>query len=244
MHSKLKILHSVDRAVAAAILRGRLLRAKTEKLRRSVFGDVTRVGATTKKLVEAAGVSEALLYKYFPSKEAIYQEIVLLLPKRLDSAFWRVGALKPSTELLICWTHVYTHRFIFLDGSEPQEELRNIHRLILNSLKEDGEFARRVFKKVAQEQLVDFQTAYEAAKSAGDIAPGIVDPTNLFWFAYNTIVMTAYTSLPARAAINYAGTNEELVRQTVVFVLCGLGMKERVIAAKYNTKTLALIEKV
>jgi len=208
-----------------------------------VFARHGFVGATTKKLAEAAGVSEALLYKYFPSKEAIYQEIVLLLPKRLDSAFWRVGALKPSTELLICWTHVYTHRFIFLDGSEHQEELRNIHRLILNSLKEDGEFARRVFKKVAQEQLVDFQTAYEAAKSAGDIAPGIVDPTNLFWFAHNTIVMTAYTSLPARTAINYAGTNEELVRQTVVFVLRGLGMKERVIAAKYNTKTLALIEK-
>ena len=208
-----------------------------------VFARHGFVGATTKKLAEAAGVSEALLYKYFPSKEAIYQEIVLLLPKRLDSAFWRVGALKPSTELLICWTHVYTHRFLFLDGSEQQEDLRNIHRLILNSLKEDGEFARRVFKKVAQEQLVDFQSAYEAAKSAGDIAPGIVDPMNLFWFAHNTIAMTAYTSLPARPTINYAGTNEELVRQTVVFVLRGLGMKDRVIAAKYNAKTLALMEK-
>lgn len=201
-------------------------------------------GATTKKLAEAAGVSEALLYKYFPSKEAIYQEIVLLLPNRGGSAFYQVGALKPSTEWLICWTHVWAHRFLFLDGSEQQEDLRNIHRLILNSLKEDGEFARRVFKKVVQEQLVDFQTAYEAAKSAGDIAPGIVDPTNVFWFVHNTIVMTAYTSLPARATIDYMGTNEQLVRQTVVFVLRGLGMKDRVVAAKYNAKTLALIEKL
>jgi AcrR family transcriptional regulator len=208
-----------------------------------VFARHGFVGATTKKLAEAAGVSEALLYKHFPSKEAIYQEIVRLLPKRVDSAFWRVGALKPSTEWLICWTHGWAHRFLFLDGSEQQEDLRNIHRLILNSLKEDGEFARRVFKKVAQEQRMEIQAAYEAAKSAGDIAPGIVDPTNVFWFVHNTIFMTAYTSLPARATVDYAGTNEQLVRQTVVFILRGLGMKDRVIAAKYNAKTLALIEK-
>jgi hypothetical protein len=42
---------------------------------------------------------------------------------------------------------IYCHRFLFLDGTEQQEDLRNIHRLVLNSLMEDGEFARRVFKK-------------------------------------------------------------------------------------------------
>jgi hypothetical protein len=81
---------------------------------------------------------------------------------------------------------------------------------------------------------VDFQTAYEAAQAAGDIAPGIVDPTNVFWFVNNTIVMTAYTSLPARATIDYVGTIEQLVRETAVFVLRGLGMKDWVVAAKYN----------
>jgi TetR/AcrR family transcriptional regulator len=35
-------------------------------------------GATRKKLANAAGVSETLLYKYFPSKEAIYQLVVVL----------------------------------------------------------------------------------------------------------------------------------------------------------------------
>jgi hypothetical protein len=45
-----------------------------------------------------------------------------------------------------------------------------------------------------------------------------------------------------RATINYVGTNEELVRQPVVFVLRGLGMKDRVNAAKYTGKTLARIE--
>ena len=211
-----------------------------------VFARHGFAGATTKKLAEAAGVSEALLYKYFPSKEAIYQEIVRStvrsLPKRLDSAFGRVGALKPSTEWLICRTHLWAHQFLVLDGSEQQEDLRNIHRLILNSLKEDGEFARRVFKQVLQEHLVGFQTAYEAAQAAGDIAPGMADATNAFWLVHHTIVMTAYTRLPARATVDYVGSNEALVRQTVAFVLRGLGMKARVIAAKYNAKTLALME--
>jgi TetR/AcrR family transcriptional regulator, transcriptional repressor of aconitase len=208
-----------------------------------VFARHGFAGATTKKLAEAAGVSEALLYKYFPSKEAIYQEILRLLPKRIDSAFERVEALKPSTELLICWTHVSARRFLIPDGSEQQQHFRDMHRLVLNSLMEDGEFARQVFKKIAQGPLVRFQTAYEAAKSAGDIAPSIVDPKNVFWFVHNTIAMIAYTGLPARATIDYVGTNDELIRQTVVFVLRGLGMKDRVVAAKYNAKTLALIEK-
>jgi AcrR family transcriptional regulator len=208
-----------------------------------VFARHGFAGATTKKLANAAGVSEALLYKHFPSKEAIYQELLLLLPKRVDSHFARVFALKPSTELLICSTHFSAHRFLILDGSEEQKHIRDMHRLVLNSLMEDGEFARRVYRRVAQGPLVHFQTAYEAAKAAGDIAPCVVDPTNVFWFVQNTIAMTSYTGLPAQAAIDYAGTNEELVRQTVVFVLRGLGMKDRVIATKYNAKTLSLIEK-
>lgn len=208
-----------------------------------VFARYGFAGATTKKLAKAAGVSEALLYKYFPSKDAIYQEILLLLPKRGDSDFEPVDALKPSTESLICRTHVSAQRFLIPNGSAQQEQIRDMHRLVLNSLMEDGKFALRVFKKIAQGPLVRFQTAYEAAKSAGDIAPGIVDPTNVFWFVHHTIAMIAYTSLPAQATIDYVGTNEELVRQTVVFVLRGLGMKDRVIAAKYNAKTLSLIEK-
>jgi AcrR family transcriptional regulator len=206
-----------------------------------VFARYGFTGATTKKLAEAAGVSEALLYKYFPSKEAIYQEILLLLPKRGATAFERVEALKPSTELLICWTHASAHRFLVPDGSEQQNRVRDMHRLVLNSLMEDGDFARRVFKKIAQGPLGRFQAAYEAAKSAGDVAPCGLDPTNVFWFVHNTIAMAAYTSLPVRATIDYVGTNEELVRQTVVFVLRGLGMKDRVITTKYNAKTLSLI---
>jgi TetR/AcrR family transcriptional regulator, transcriptional repressor of aconitase len=208
-----------------------------------VFARYGFAGATTKKLAKAAGVSEALLYKYFPSKEAIYQEILLLLPKRGDSAFEQVDALKPSTESLVCRTHLSANRFLILDGSEQQERIRDMHRLVLNSLMEDGKFARRVFKKIAQGPLVRFQTDYAAAKSAGDIAPGMVDPTNVFWFVHNTIAMIAYTGLPAKATIDYVGTNQELVRQTVVFVLRGLGMQDRVIAAKYNAETLALIER-
>ena len=39
---------------------------------RGVFADKGFDGTTTRELAKAAGVSEALLYKHFPSKESLY----------------------------------------------------------------------------------------------------------------------------------------------------------------------------
>jgi hypothetical protein len=40
-----------------------------------VFARLGRAGATTKEIAKAAGISEALLYKHFSGKEALYAEL-------------------------------------------------------------------------------------------------------------------------------------------------------------------------
>ncbi|MFT8613169.1 MAG: helix-turn-helix domain-containing protein [Gluconobacter oxydans] len=40
-----------------------------------VFARLGREGATTKEIARAAGVSEALLYRHFASKEVLYAEL-------------------------------------------------------------------------------------------------------------------------------------------------------------------------
>lgn len=58
-------------------------RMTAEARRRTIAGAATKLfarrgfaGVTTRELARAAGVSEALLYRHFPNKEALYTEII------------------------------------------------------------------------------------------------------------------------------------------------------------------------
>src|SRR5580658_8428431 len=60
---------------------------------------------TTKELARAAGVSEPLLYKHFPSKEALYVEIQKLCCQGNDPSARKfnqlITELEPSTSTLV-----------------------------------------------------------------------------------------------------------------------------------------------
>ena len=56
---------------------------------------------TTKALAEAAGVSEALLYKHFPSKASLYAEIQKFGCQETDPVLDRLTRMAPSTSTLV-----------------------------------------------------------------------------------------------------------------------------------------------
>src|SRR5947207_10079870 len=56
---------------------------------------------TTKELAKAAGVSEPLLYKHFPSKEALYVEIQNFSCKGTETVTQKLADLEPSTSTLV-----------------------------------------------------------------------------------------------------------------------------------------------
>src|ERR1044071_3025195 len=56
---------------------------------------------TTKELAKAAGVSEPLLYRHFPSKEALYVEIQDYSCRATDPMLKRLTELEPSTSTLV-----------------------------------------------------------------------------------------------------------------------------------------------
>ena len=185
------------------------------------------VGTTTKELAEAAGISEALLFRHFPSKKHLYEEI-LCLGCEGHPALECLAALPPSTLSLVQMTHFMVSYFL-LGGGADRIELETRLRLILHSLLEDGEYARELFDRIFELIHPLFANSVEAAVAAGDLSPGVIDTTSRFWFGHHVAAMVAFVFLPGRAAITYGGTPAALVEDASRFILRGIGLKDAAI---------------
>ncbi len=115
----------------------------------------------------------------------------------------------------------------------------NMHRLVLHSLTEDGAFARLVYERVNGEPLRRFEASLQVAQDEGHLQRGLLTPRNAFWFMHHIAAQLAYSNLPDTPLTNYKGGEETLIREAVVFILRGLGMKEAVIQKRYIERPAA-----
>jgi AcrR family transcriptional regulator len=189
-----------------------------------LFARMGFAGTTTRELAEAADISEALLFRHFPSKRHLYGEI-LRLGCEGDPALARLATLEPSTMTLVRMIH-YMVRY-FLSAGETERDLRL--RLVLHSFLEDGEYAHELFETIFERVHPLFQASVEAAIAAGDLVAGAVASANRFWFGHHVAAMMAFVALPGRACIAYPGAAADLVEEASRFILRGIGMSDAVI---------------
>ena len=209
------------------------------KTARKVFVEKGFYRTTTRELAEAAGVSEALLFKHFPNKEALYSAIKMSCCKEEGSKVTeRLQSLEPSTATLVLMVHDHVSHIL---GGEPEEGRRSFLHLVLHSLMDDGEFARRGIQEGPAHWVRKIEECLAVAKAAGDVVEGPVQPDMGGWCATHVICGIMMHFLPAEPVIDYGIPREELVKQVAWFCLRGMGLKEEAIQRCYKSKHVGTI---
>jgi AcrR family transcriptional regulator len=206
---------------------------------RRVFAERGFHGTTTRALAAAAGVSEALLFKHFPDKEALFSAMQLACCSQDMDRCDRLEALEPSASTLVLMVHFLVSVIVRV-GSPGDEERAIQDRLTLRSLAEDGEFVRLLFHPLASRWVPKVEQCLAAAVASGDAAVAPVLPGLGGWFVHNLAAMIRFHLLPATPPADYGVSPEKLVEQVVWFALRGLGLKEEAIRRHYNPRALAL----
>jgi AcrR family transcriptional regulator len=185
-------------------------------------------GTTTKSVAAAASISEGLLFKHFPTKSALYAEI-LAEECEADPDLAHLLGQEPSTATLIELIRGMVRHFMRITDVPDEQEAQRL-RLMTTSHLDDGEFARLLYAKVGNLIGPVFTTSLDRAVAAGDASRIGSEPLNLFWFAHHTVLMATLARLPSVPCLAY-GNSADFERQLCEFILRGIGLNETAIAS-------------
>jgi AcrR family transcriptional regulator len=218
-------------------------RMKCEERKAHILGKVREVfahkgleGVTTRELARAADVSEGLLFKHFPNKEALYQAMLSAiesetdLPERMENLL----SSEPSTRTLVQIVHTLVSELI----TSQRNEVKDIVRIYLRSLAGDGEFARFALNKPRGHLIPMLERNIKAAAMSGDIQDSPVPLRLRAWFTERLTFMLMVDYLPSVPTIDYGMSRDRLVKHLAWFLLRGVGLREEAIREHYTARAL------
>jgi AcrR family transcriptional regulator len=229
--SEIRIIATVSsrkpRRLRSALRRENIVRKALPLFARKGFD-----GVTTRELAVACGVSEALLYRHFPTKRALFDGLHQQFRERRKLDFSRIGGLAPSTETLVKIVFLFLHEVALAEAATEGPMMRLLYR----SFVDDGEFAQEFFRTPS---LRSFQRRFDEslrrARQTGEALPTHASAHNLFWFIQHVASASCLMRLPARAVVSYDGDIEQAVREMTHFALRGIGLTDAALR-KYATQ--------
>jgi AcrR family transcriptional regulator len=210
---------------------------------RRIFAEKGFHGTTTKELAAAAGVSEALLFRHFPNKKALYTAMEQACFTEEDfRKFSGLEALDPSTGTLVYLVHDLASHVIGRAGTHDDDEW--IHsRLMFHSLIGDGEYARLVIQGMPTRGKQKLQACIKAAVAAGEASDTPVRSELAGLFVFHLVAMIRIHMQHEYPVVDYGVSRKKLVEQVVWFVLRGFGLTDTAIRRWYTQETLTRLSR-
>ncbi|WP_372364435.1 TetR/AcrR family transcriptional regulator [Candidatus Uabimicrobium sp. HlEnr_7] len=193
-------------------------------------------GATTKDIAAQANVSEALLYKHFSNKMAIY--------KALNDFCTEEGGVVGSiiinqeNSIFAFISSVYFLMYVVVFATPPKRKYKNFsHRLFAYSILEDGQLIERFHETSILPCIAAINQYYNYLKSQDNIVVTCASTQNLIWCVYSVAAMMTIFDLSDKH-LAYEGNLKEAFHDAVIFSLRGLGLKEKIINEHYQSQKL------
>ncbi|SNS86898.1 transcriptional regulator, TetR family [Sphingomonas laterariae] len=200
--------------------RDSIIEAATGVFARSGFS-----GAKTLDIARAANVSEALVFRHFPNKVAIYRAVLRTIIRSQDETLKVLSGTTPDAGGIIdLLRRTFLHSLLGKDAHNAQGT-----RIYFSSLGGDGTYASLAYRRSMRLWLDPLAVAMEEARKAGDITGQPMPPHNAFIFIehVSSIMLVSRTHEPG--IIPYEGDDEQLLENAVRFCARGLGMTDAAI---------------
>lgn len=191
---------------------------------KAVFARYGLEGARTQQIAQAAGVSEALIFRHFTNKAQIYQAVLRDVIADQNAAFGKMGAgaMEASTEgLLEIVRQLIEHAMLGQQASNAEGM-----RMVMGSLAGDGGYARLVYRRALRLFLPALERALEAARAEGALNGHILSPINAGAFIEHVGTMMLIARCHSRTAIPYDEDDSAVRRDAILFCARGLGIAE------------------
>ena len=199
---------------------------------RKLFAERGFDGAKTSQIAATAHISEALLYRHFPSKEALYRAVLRDMVREQNRMYDTLGLPEPSTAGLV----LITREFLRSCTATSSGGLREGLRIMLASLAGDGSYAGLVYRRAMRVQLAPIEAALAAARANGDIAGYALAAENVAMLVEHVgTMLSAGQALPTRL-VPYVNDDDRLLIDATWFCCRGIGLTAAAIARHIDAR--------
>lgn len=204
---------------------------------RNEFAKKGFYGTSMRDVARAAKVSEALIYRHFPSKDALYNEIYFYIDSHIEALGNYFSSQPPSTQTLVKMVYSLVNMIMF-EMPGQREEQKLFERLLAYGLLENSAFVRSVFQQYDQELTPLWEASVAKAQEDGDMYDSLVEPDTKMWLSHHLIMAINLLHLSGESLFPHKKHKEELIQGMVVFILRGIGLSDETVQKYAKLKVL------
>lgn len=191
---------------------------------------------TTKEIAQCAGVSEALLYKHFNSKTQLFDCIKEQCCEGSQFMARRLYDMELGGKSIIYAVSLLGYSMVY--GFDGEKELKMIRRLMMYSLLDTGDFVKKFNSHHFEIWFPRMIENMEEAIRLGQIDTSFKLNTDCFWFVHHVFASLGFYLLPQEKIMRYKSNEDEILEQSIIFCLRGLGLKNKFIKDNFDYKEI------